>query len=62
MQRVGEPGRPKAVRAAFDLSYQRLADAKPEQARLFRLLPTAPGPDLSISAAAVLDGRPESAG
>jgi hypothetical protein len=42
-----------AVRAAFDLSYRQL-DA--EGARLFRLLPLNPGPDISAPAAAVLAG------
>ncbi|MGI5411280.1 ATP-binding protein [Streptomyces chartreusis] len=41
----------RAVRAAFDLSYQHLDD---EHARLFRLLPLNPGPDLSTEAAAQL--------
>lgn len=45
-----------AVRAAFDLSYGRLA---PAQARLFRLLPLNPGPSLSTTAAAQLSGLPE---
>ncbi len=39
------------VRAAFDLSYRHLP---PEQARLFRLLPLNPGPDISTQTAAVL--------
>ncbi|MGA4990953.1 tetratricopeptide repeat protein, partial [Nonomuraea bangladeshensis] len=52
-------GRPVAVRAAFDLSYQRLMADQPEQARLFRLLPLNPGPDISLQAAAVLTGAPE---
>ncbi|MGW0846734.1 NB-ARC domain-containing protein [Streptomyces sp. NPDC002787] len=38
----------RTVRAAFDLSYQRL---RPEQARLFRLLALNPGPDVSTEAA-----------
>ncbi|MEU5095760.1 tetratricopeptide repeat protein [Streptomyces sp. NPDC020996] len=38
----------RTVRAAFDLSYQRLP---PEQARLFRLLALNPGPDISTEAA-----------
>ncbi|MFT7837986.1 tetratricopeptide repeat protein [Saccharothrix sp. BKS2] len=41
----------RAVRAAFDLSYRRLDEA---HARLFRLLPVNPGPDLSTEAAAHL--------
>ncbi|MFF3402168.1 tetratricopeptide repeat protein [Streptomyces sp. NPDC002659] len=45
----------RAVRAAFDLSYQHLDDL---HARLFRLLPLNPGPDLSTEAAAHLtDGN-----
>ncbi|WP_214324750.1 ATP-binding protein [Nonomuraea sediminis] len=52
-------GRPVAVRAAFDLSYHHLLAAEPEQARLFRLLPLNPGPDLSLDAAAALTGTPE---
>ncbi|MEO3751155.1 tetratricopeptide repeat protein [Streptomyces sp. B6B3] len=41
----------RAVRAAFDLSYRRLDQ---RQARLFRLLPLNPGPDVSGEAAAHL--------
>jgi tetratricopeptide (TPR) repeat protein len=41
----------RAVRAAFDLSYHLLDD---DHARLFRLLPLNPGPDLSTEAAAHL--------
>ncbi len=52
-------GRPVAVRAAFDLSYQRLLADQPEQARLFRLLPLNPGPDISLQAAAALTSTPE---
>ena len=45
-----------AVRATFDLSYQRLPD---EDARLFRLLGVAPGADMSTgSAAALADTTP----
>ncbi|MGW0754462.1 tetratricopeptide repeat protein [Streptomyces sp. NPDC002587] len=40
-----------AVRAAFDLSYRRLPA---EEARLFRLLPVNPGPDISTAATAAL--------
>jgi tetratricopeptide (TPR) repeat protein len=40
-----------AVRAAFDLSYRRLA---PGNARLFRLLSVNPGPDIGTSTAVVL--------
>jgi tetratricopeptide (TPR) repeat protein len=54
-------GRSRAVRAAFDLSYQRLAEHHPDQARLFRLLAAAPGTDISTTAAAALDGRPQPA-
>ncbi|MFI5983628.1 tetratricopeptide repeat protein [Streptomyces sp. NPDC051555] len=46
----------RAVRAAFDLSYRRLTDG---QARLFRLLPVNPGPDLSTEAAARLGALDE---
>src|ERR1035437_10230943 len=42
------------VRAAFDLSYQRL---DPGHARLFRLLPVNPGPDISTQTAAALTGH-----
>ncbi|MFJ4585093.1 tetratricopeptide repeat protein [Streptomyces echinatus] len=41
----------RAVRAAFDLSYQFLDE---DHARLFRLLPLNPGPDVSTEAAAHL--------
>jgi tetratricopeptide (TPR) repeat protein len=45
----------RAVRAAFELSYRNLEQ---EQARMFRLLPVNPGPDLGTRAAAVLaDGE-----
>ncbi|MCX4640786.1 tetratricopeptide repeat protein [Streptomyces platensis] len=44
-------GSPMAVRAAFVLSYRRLA---PPDARAFRLLALAPGPDFSIETAGVL--------
>ncbi|RSO09126.1 tetratricopeptide repeat-containing protein [Streptomyces sp. WAC 05379] len=43
-----------AVRAAFDLSYRLLDDA---HARLFRLLPLNPGPDVSTEAATHLVGK-----
>ncbi|MGW1885888.1 ATP-binding protein [Streptomyces sp. NPDC001970] len=43
----------RAVRAAFDLSYQRLNH---DHARLFRLLPLHAGPDLSTESAAHLAG------
>ncbi|MFJ5775376.1 ATP-binding protein [Streptomyces sp. NPDC093094] len=43
----------RAVRAAFELSYHRLAD---DQARLFRLLPLNPGPHFGIESAAELIG------
>ncbi|MFG2335679.1 tetratricopeptide repeat protein [Streptomyces yangpuensis] len=50
--RLDKLARPdRAVRAAFDLSYQHLS---PGQARLFRLLPLNPGPDLSTAATAHL--------
>ena len=44
-----------SVAAAFELSYRQLdVDA----ARMFRLLPVNPGPDVSTAAAAALAGRP----
>ncbi|MEV5972283.1 ATP-binding protein [Streptomyces sp. NPDC051921] len=43
----------RAVRAAFELSYQQLT---PQQARLFRLLPLNPGPHTATDAAAGLAG------
>lgn len=43
----------RSVRAAFDLSYRRLSDAR---ARLLRLLALAPGPEVSDEVAAVLVG------
>lgn len=46
-------GNPMAVRAAFALSYRRLA---PVDARAFRLLALAPGPDFSLETASVLLG------
>ncbi|WP_328670635.1 tetratricopeptide repeat protein [Streptomyces sp. NBC_00328] len=50
--RLDKLARPdRAVRGAFDLSYQYLT---PNQARLFRLLPLNPGPDLSTDATAHL--------
>ena len=48
-------GRTRAVRAAFEASYRRLAA---EQARLFRLLALNPGPDTATEAAAALAGAP----
>ena len=48
-------GRTRAVRAAFEASYRRLAA---EQARLFRLLALNPGPDTATEAAAALAGVP----
>ncbi|MFE7093137.1 ATP-binding protein [Streptomyces erythrochromogenes] len=44
-------GNPLAVRAAFALSYRRLS---PAEARAFRLLALAPGPDFSLETAGVL--------
>lgn len=44
-----------SVRTAFALSFRRLA---PVPARLFRLLPLAPGSDISTEAASALLGRP----
>ena len=52
-------GRTRAVRAAFEASYRRLAA---DQARLFRLLALNPGPDTATEAAAALAGRPGRAG
>ncbi|MFI2204581.1 ATP-binding protein [Streptomyces sp. NPDC020192] len=51
-------GNPLAVRAAFALSYRRLTEA---EARAFRLLALAPGPDFSLETACVLleSKRPE---
>ncbi|WP_190216082.1 ATP-binding protein [Streptomyces griseosporeus] len=47
--RLDKLARPdRAVRAAFELSYRHLT---PDQARIFRLLPIDPGPDLSTEAA-----------
>lgn len=48
---VGAP----SVAAAFELSYRRLDDAS---ARMLRLLPVNPGPDISTAAAAALAGLP----
>ena len=42
-----------SVAAAFELSYQQLDE---DAARLFRLLPASPGPDVSTDAAAELAG------
>ena len=47
-----------SVAAAFDLSYRRLDE---DAARLFRLLPVNPGPDVSTAAAAALAGQPAGA-
>jgi tetratricopeptide (TPR) repeat protein len=52
---VDAQGRPLAVRAAFELSYRHL---RGDQARVFRLLAAAPGPDLSTAAATALIGQP----
>ncbi|QIJ60647.1 tetratricopeptide repeat protein [Streptomyces sp. JB150] len=48
-------GRPLAVRVTFELSYQHL---NADQARAFRLLASAPGPDISTDAAAALLAHP----
>ncbi|MFF2698104.1 tetratricopeptide repeat protein, partial [Streptomyces cyaneofuscatus] len=48
-----ERGHSRAVRAAFDLSYQQLS---PDQARLLRLLSCNPGPDISTETATALNG------
>ncbi|GGT56999.1 hypothetical protein GCM10010271_70890 [Streptomyces kurssanovii] len=50
-------GRPLAVRVTFELSYQHL---NADQARAFRLLASAPGPDISTDAAAALLSHPDS--
>ncbi|MBC6465832.1 tetratricopeptide repeat protein [Actinomadura alba] len=47
-----------AVRTAFELSYRRLDG---EQARVFRLLPLNPGPEVSTRAAAILAGVDDAA-
>ena len=47
-----------AVRAAFDLSYER-GHLTPDQARAFRLLATIPGPDVSTATAAAMLGLSE---
>jgi tetratricopeptide (TPR) repeat protein len=47
-----------SVAAAFELSYRRLDETS---ARVFRLLPVNPGPDISTAAAAVLADLPVSA-
>ena len=44
-----------SVAAAFELSYRRLEDTA---ARVFRLLPVNPGPDISTAAAAMLADQP----
>jgi tetratricopeptide (TPR) repeat protein len=44
-----------SVAAAFGLSYRKLDD---ESARVFRLLPVNPGPDVSVATAAALAGLP----
>jgi tetratricopeptide (TPR) repeat protein len=48
---AGSGPRPGSVEAELELSYHRLADTA---ARVFRLLPVNPGPDMSTAAAAVL--------
>jgi len=50
----GEPGT-NSVAAAFDLSYRRLDD---REARVFRLIAPAPGPDISAVGVAVLADLP----
>ncbi|WP_159403867.1 ATP-binding protein [Streptomyces sp. NRRL S-646] len=55
MQYEGED-RPLAVRAAFELSYRHLSD---RQARAFRLLSVASGPDISTASATALLGQPD---
>ncbi|WUI02770.1 tetratricopeptide repeat protein [Spirillospora sp. NBC_00431] len=49
----------RAVRAAFDLSHQHLERASPSCARLFRLLPLNPGPDIAATGVARLCGTDE---
>ncbi|WP_161627982.1 ATP-binding protein [Microbispora catharanthi] len=44
----------RGVRAAFELSYRHL---EAEEARMFRLMTAAPGPDLSVETAAVVADR-----
>ena len=48
-----------SVAAAFELSYRQLDE---DAARLFRLLPVNPGPDVSTAAAAALAGWPAGRG
>ncbi len=55
LSRENGGGRTRAVRAAFEASYRRLAA---EQAQLFRLLALNPGPDTATEAAAALAGVP----
>jgi tetratricopeptide (TPR) repeat protein len=55
LSREDADGRTRAVRAAFEASYRRLAA---EQARLFRLLALNPGPDTATEAAAALADAP----
>jgi len=49
----------RAVRAAFDLSHQHLERVSPSCARLFRLLPLNPGPDIATAAVARLSDADE---
>lgn len=51
-----DEGRPLAISAAFDLSYEHLTSA---QQRGFRLLAVIPGADASTSAAAAVLGQPD---
>jgi tetratricopeptide (TPR) repeat protein len=53
----GGVGAPSVV-AAFELSYRQLTQTDEDAARLFRLLPVDPGPDVSTTAAAELVGWP----
>ena len=55
LSREDDGSRTRAVRAAFEASYRRLAG---DQARLFRLLALNPGPDTASEAAAALAGAP----
>ncbi|WP_051840826.1 tetratricopeptide repeat protein [Streptomyces sp. NRRL F-5126] len=55
LEDTDDQGRPLEVRTVFYLSYRHLP---PSQARAFRLLSAAPGPDVGTPAAAVLLGDP----
>ncbi|MFJ6509257.1 tetratricopeptide repeat protein [Streptomyces sp. NPDC091879] len=55
LEDTDDQGRPLEVRTVFHLSYRHLS---PPQARAFRLLSAAPGPDIATPAAAVLLSDP----